>query len=282
MAIERNCATLMLKARREGVTFGRSLMLGHQGLRLSRTEYDRFLHLAGAQAETPMPAYADGLFRALGATQVDVMDFSDYEGANLLHDLNQPIPDVHRAGFDVVVDGGTLEHVFNFPVAIRNCMEMVRPGGRFFSATIPNNWCGHGFYQFSPELFFRVLSAENGFRVEGMYLAELDASRWWRIRDPAEARSRVELVNDRPVFLLVQAVRESVVPIFSRTPQQSDYVAAWTGGQGGGAGAAWKARLRKLPLFRTLDQLHRQRRERRWASVDNTDLYTPFDPGFRL
>ena len=190
MAIERNCATLMLKARREGVTFGRSLMLGHQGLRLSRTEYDRFLHLAGAQAETPMPAYADGLFRALGATQVDVMDFSDYEGANLLHDLNQPIPDVHRAGFDVVVDGGTLEHVFNFPVAIRNCMEMVRPGGRFFSATIPNNWCGHGFYQFSPELFFRVLSAENGFRVEGMYLAELDASRWWSIRDPAEARSR--------------------------------------------------------------------------------------------
>ncbi len=282
MAIERNCATLMLKARREGVSFGRSLMLGHQGLGLSRSEYDRFQQLSGAVAETPMPAYADGLFRSLGATQVDVMDFSDYEGANLLHDLNQPVPEVHRAAFDVVVDGGTLEHVFNFPVAIRNCMEMVRPGGRFFSATIPNNWCGHGFYQFSPELFFRVLAPENGFRVEGMYLAELDASRWWSIRDPAEARSRVELVNNRPVFLLVQAVRESIVPIFSKTPQQSDYVAAWTGGQGGGAGAAWKARIRNLPLFRALDRLNRRRQERLWASVANTDLYTPFDPGFRL
>lgn len=282
MAIERNCATLMLKARREGVEFGRSLMLGHQGLGLTRAGYETFQRLAGAPVETPMPAYADGLFRSLGASQVDVMDFSDYEGANLLHDLNQPIPEAHRAAFDVVVDGGTLEHVFNFPVAIRNCMEMVRPGGRFFSATIPNNWCGHGFYQFSPELFFRVLSPENGFRVEGMYLAELDGSRWWSIRDPATARSRVELVNDRPVFLLVQAVRESVVPVFSRTPQQSDYVAAWTGTGGDGPRAVWKDRLRRLPLFRTLDRIHRQRREHRWASVANTDLYTPFNPGFRL
>ncbi len=282
MAIERNCATLMLKARREGVTFGRSLMLGHQGLGLNRAGYETFQRLSGAAIETLTPAYADGLFRSLGASQVDVMDFSDYEGANLLHDLNQPIPDVHRAAFDVVVDGGTLEHVFNFPVAIRNCMEMVRPGGRFFSATIPNNWCGHGFYQFSPELFFRVFSPDNGYRVEGMYLAELDGSRWWSIRDPAEARSRVELVNDRPVFLLIQAVRDRVVPLFSHTPQQSDYVAAWTGAGADGSRALWKERLRRLPLFRALDRIHRHRRERRWASVANTDLYTPFDPGFRL
>jgi SAM-dependent methyltransferase len=282
MAIERNCATLMLKARRDGVAFGRSLMLGHQGLGLARGEYETFQRLTGAAIQSPTPVYADELFRSLGATRVDVMDFSDYEGANLLHDLNQPIAEGYRAAFDVVVDGGTLEHVFNFPIAMRNCMEMVRPGGHFFSATIPNNWCGHGFYQFSPELFFRVLSPENGYRVEGMYLAELDGSRWWSIRDPAEARSRVELVNDRPVFLLVRALREAVVPIFARTPQQSDYVTAWTGSGDEDVRASWKTRLRRLPLIRTLDRIHRRRRERRWASVANTDLYTPFDPGFRL
>lgn len=282
MAIERNCALLLLKARKDGASFGRSLMLGHQSMALNRPEYESFHRLAGAVPESTTPAYADGLFRALGASQVDVMDYSDYEGANLLHDLNQPVPDPFKAAFDAVVDGGTLEHVFNFPTAIRNCMEMVRPGGSFFSATIPNNWCGHGFYQFSPELFHRVFSPENGFRVAGMYLAELDASRWWSVRDPAEARSRVELVNDHPVFLLVHAVREQVVPIFARTPQQSDYVSAWTGSGDGPARDGWTQRLRRLPLLRSLDAARIRRRQRRWASVANSDLYTPFDPGFRL
>ena len=60
--------------------------------------------------------------------------------------------------FDLVFDGGTLEHVFNFSTALKNCMHMVKPHGRFVSVTLPNNWCGHGFYQFSPELFFRALT----------------------------------------------------------------------------------------------------------------------------
>lgn len=282
MAIERNCAMLLLQARRNGAAFGRSLMLGHQSMALTRPEFESFHRLAGSTPPSATPAFADGLFTALGATQVDVMDFSDYEGANLLHDLNQPVPDHFKACFDVVVDGGTLEHVFNFPVAIRNCMEMVRPGGSFFTATIPNNWCGHGFYQFSPELFHRVFSPENGFRVAGMYLAELDASRWWSVRDPAEVRSRIELVNDRPVYLLVHAVREKETPIFARTPQQSDYVAAWTGNSGPGSASGWKQTLRNLPLLRALDAARLRRRQRRWASTDNSDFYVPFDPGFRL
>ncbi len=282
MSIERNCAMLMLKARRDGASFGRSVMLGHQGLGLGDDAYAAFHRACGTTPASPRPAYADDLFTALGAGAVEVMDFSDYEGARLLHDLNQPVPPEWHGAFDVVVDGGTLEHVFNVPVALRNVMEMLKPGGRFLSATIPNNWCGHGFYQFSPELFFRVFSPENGFRVEGLYMAELDGSRWWAVRDPASARQRVELVNDRPMYLLVQAVREAVVPVFGRTPQQSDYVAAWSGDPGFGAGAAWKRRLLALPGTRAVGSYLRRRQARRWASLRNTDLYSPFEPPVRL
>jgi len=282
MAIECNCAMLMHKARRDGAAFARSLMLGHQGLGLSDGAYRAFHHACGSQPSEPRPAYADDLFTALGAERVDVMDFSNYEGANLLHDLNQPIPAALHGQFDVVVDGGTLEHVFNVPVALRNIMELLRPGGRFLSATIPNNWCGHGFYQFSPELFFRVFSPENGFRVESMFMAEIDGSQWWSVRDPALARSRVELVNDRPVYLLVQAVKEAVVPVLSKTPQQSDYVVAWSGDSGPARHAGWKQRLRSLPMLRSLDAAHRRRQARRWASFDNPDLYSPFTPPVRL
>lgn len=282
MAIERNCAMLMLKARRDGAGFGRSLMLGHQGLGMDAGAYEAFHRACGTRPVSPRPAFADDLFTALGASRVDVMDFSDYEGANLLHDLNQPVPLAWHGQFDVVVDGGTLEHVFNVPVALRNAMELLRPGGRLLSATIPNNWCGHGFYQFSPELFFRVLSPENGFRVEGIYMAEVDGSRWWSVRDPALARQRVELVNDRPVYLLVQAVRESVVPVLAKTPQQSDYVAAWSGEDGGASGGGWRRRLRGLALLRSMEAVLRRRQARRWASLGNTDLYTLFEPPVRL
>jgi len=42
--------------------------------------------------------------------------------------MSQPIDTIHKNKYDLVFDGGTLEHVFNFPVAIKNCMEMVKVG----------------------------------------------------------------------------------------------------------------------------------------------------------
>ena len=96
-----------------------------------------------------------------------------------------------------------------------------------------NNWCGHGFYQFSPELFFRALSEENGFTVERMVLHRMGPyGRWYEVVDPEEIRSRVELVTFLPVQLLIQARRTRVTAVFGRTPQQSDYTPRWTD-QGG-------------------------------------------------
>ena len=38
---------------------------------------------------------------------------------------------------------------------------------------------------------------------------------------------RVALVNKKPLTLIVQARRTNAVPIFQKTPQQSDYVHNW-------------------------------------------------------
>jgi len=38
--------------------------------------------------------------------------------------------------------------------------------------TPASNLCGHGFYQFSPELFYRALNATNGFEVERMIMRD--------------------------------------------------------------------------------------------------------------
>jgi 2-polyprenyl-3-methyl-5-hydroxy-6-metoxy-1,4-benzoquinol methylase len=76
---------------------------------------------------------------------VSSIDASDYENATYVHDLNVPIPDHLKGQFDLVDDGGTLEHVFNFPVALRNCMEMVKVGGHLLLNVPTNNFVGHGF-----------------------------------------------------------------------------------------------------------------------------------------
>src|SRR5439155_26296377 len=72
----------------------------------------------------PDNVYAEPLFRALGAKEVVSLDASKYQGSSFEHDMNLPIPEKFQQQFDVVYDGGSIEHVFNAPQALKNCMQM--------------------------------------------------------------------------------------------------------------------------------------------------------------
>ena len=158
------------------------------------------------------------------------MDRSDFEGATLLHDLNERFAEEHRGHFTLVLDGGTLEHVFDYPSALRHCLELVALRGHFITISAPaQNLMGHGFYQFSPELFFRVFTAENGFALRKIILydtSQIDAP-FFEVYDPAVTGKRTELNSGRPMHLAVLAQRTETKPILARPPQQSDYAAAW-------------------------------------------------------
>jgi hypothetical protein len=256
MGITNASARFLIQARRRGVSFESVLTVGRQWSACSPRRLASYLRESGVWPEglayddfaaeiDAAPWRFEALLRHLGARRVDSCDVSGYEGATILHDMNRPVPPELHARFDLVVDAGTLEHVFNFPVAVRNCMEMVKEGGYLAVITPANNYFGHGFYQFSPELFWRVLSPENGFRVERMVALHDDSGSsrllgvpyafpitgpWYEVHDPARVGGRVTLLSDRPVTLMVLARRTSVRPIFARTPQQSDYVPQWRQG----------------------------------------------------
>jgi hypothetical protein len=101
-------------------------------------------------------------------------------------------------------------------------------GGHFIGITPTNNWTGHGFYQFSPELFFRIFSEPNGFRIVRMIMFENQPeAEWFEVADPDAIRERVSFVNAQPTNLLVLAEKVESVQIFAAPPQQSDYVALW-------------------------------------------------------
>ena len=226
----------LLGAHRSGVSFAKTATIGRQEFFIPPSYLARVLSEFGisdsegeaARMLTESRGFVDPLLRSLGAEEIVSIDASSYEGASVVHDMNLPIPDSIRSGFSVVIDGGTLEHIFNFPVAIKNCMEMVQVGGHLLLMTPANNFLGHGFYQFSPELFFRLFSPANGFEISRAIFSETSPrARWYEIVDPARARRRVELVNSRPAYLLIQARKVRQVPVLATPPQQSDYLVLW-------------------------------------------------------
>lgn len=237
MALDANGVTFLLHALSQGVRYDRTATLGRQRLLLRRRTLQACLkrfgfapdfHAGGFDASV----YAEPLLRTLGATTTRSFDASAYEGATDLHDFNTPITSGLSQQFTAVIDGGTLEHIFNFPVAIANAMEMVEEGGHYLALSPTNNLAGHGFYQLSAELYFRVLAPENGFRVMSILLYDDRVRpRWFEVADPRVLRRRVLLTNSRSTRLAVLAQRIATKPIFSVPPTQSDYEVAWTMGE---------------------------------------------------
>lgn len=235
MGIDVNSLRFVLYARSCGVDFSQTAMIGRLGLYLSHSQLRDILTKEfgyDINAETLRSIYsqkyADGLLRFLGADVVHSFDYSEYEGATHIHDFNRAIPNEFLGQYTAVIEGGTLEHIFNFPTAIKNCMKMIKPGGHYLGSSPTNNYMGHGFYQFSPELYFRVFCRSNGFRVERIVLHDWrEKAKWFSVIDPDRVKRRITLRNCTPTSLLILAKRLADCPIFLQFPLQSDYVYVW-------------------------------------------------------
>jgi len=99
--------------------------------------------------------FSETFLENIGYPPIKSLDYSEYEACDFTHDLNEPLPPSLCGAFDVIIDGGTVEHVFNTPQALDNVFHMLRDGGIFISINGMTGWAGHGFYQFSPELVWR-------------------------------------------------------------------------------------------------------------------------------
>jgi len=262
---------LLAHAQDLGVSYGRTLAIGRQALFIEDFELEQHRRLRSLPALSAAPAagprYFEPLMREwLGAQAADSVDASPYENAPFIHDMNLPWPTGDAAlgsalgAYDAVLDFGCLEHVFNFPVAWRNCVDLCRVGGHVFHSLPANNLSGHGFYQFSPELFFNLYQPKNGFELRGLWFAmKADRLHWWKVANPMEVKRRVNLRNSHEVYMLVLAKKLREPGVLS-APQQSDYAqdewlkASPAGGavaasSGGGARKTVVRQLVKLGLI---------------------------------
>jgi SAM-dependent methyltransferase len=240
MGITYSSAALLAKAKQNNVCFDKILTIGHQYLNVSQKQVKQL-----AKSYSPMTdssvffheRYADKFLETfLDAKSVMSMDYSDYENCDIVHDMNYPVDPSYHEKFDAVIDGGSLEHIFNLPVAITNYMKLVKKGGSLFIFTTANNHTGHGFYQFSPELFFRIFQPENGFEIRDIILEKhsfpgLELShktKCFSVVDPSIVKSRVGLVSNSPVMIMVHAIKTETKSIFTDYPIQSDYLSAYS------------------------------------------------------
>ena len=98
-------------------------------------------------------------FKCLGFRNYVDVDINDR--SRVLLDLSKELPADKRHTADLVVDSGTLEHVYDTFTAIKNMNAILRPGGVIIHAS-PVNFFAHGYVNFNPSFFADFYKA-NGY-----------------------------------------------------------------------------------------------------------------------
>lgn len=218
---------------------GRTLMLGRQSFGVNQRivqKYDTVLEKNGYDLTHEDLLQDDGfcetLMRKLGFGEVESMDFSGYESAAIIHDLNRPVDASLEEKFDFIFDGGTIEHVFNVPVALDNVFRMLKVGGRFISANGFNGWPSHGIYQFTPELVWTYWTRNCECAVHdcrGIHKHPRGGNYQIEFKDPAVTGNRLRLrgkIPEGPMYLYYEVERLADSAINNRV-LQSDYETKW-------------------------------------------------------
>lgn len=168
------------------------------------------------------------IFRALGvpANRIKALDVSPYEGAEVIHDLNRPLPWRLRRTADFIVDGSTLDNVFNPAQALLNLDALLRPGGRLL---LVNAWnLRDSAYTLCSAAWYFDFFVANGYADCKVYMGvfrEVGGNMFWLEASAMGVCRTVPTVPSRGMrpFLVVLAEKSRRPPPRQAVPTQADY-----------------------------------------------------------
>lgn len=265
MGLAKSALHFLAREHRRRPFGGTALTLGRQGVVATLAEARHILHAEGVEpvalppgfvTRTNIPEWQYGatrryisdaaFFRLLGVNNVQALDVSSYEHAEIIHDLNGPLPPALHGQFNLIIDGGTLEHVFDVRQALTNIALMLAPGGRIIHISPANNYTNHGFYQLSPTLYFDYYAANHFTDLRG-YIAEQDTylydRRPWELFELSAEAGR--LTSRNPLMLLFIA-EKTVQSTAGVVPTQAFYTQTFRRAAGERASASAGAALKAL------------------------------------
>lgn len=145
MGLTSNMALILLREHRYRPFSGNLLSIGRQTCWLDearatalvarecgRLRPDRRIELDRATLAAQGTAFiTDSSFYSLFCDiRYSAIDVSAYEGADVVWDLCEPVPEEFERRYDIVYDGGALDNMFDPATAIKNIARMLKPGGR--------------------------------------------------------------------------------------------------------------------------------------------------------
>jgi hypothetical protein len=185
---------------------GRLLVCGRQSMFLTPAEAEELLRSHGlvpklsadqckldyetriggeTQARRSGDSISDvSFFEMLGVSSVEFLDHSEYEGAQTVVDLNFPIPPEMADRYDFIIDGGTLDNIFNPAQALMNFARMLKTGGRLLAYNFYSNFGAT--YTNLPHQWYLDYFALNRFQFAQTYLCTFE---------PGDGRTSVYQVN---------------------------------------------------------------------------------------
>jgi len=202
--------------------FGKTITIGRQSLHIQKHQAEYYLK----DADFKLAPYCEDMLKEyFGSTSVESLDYSDYEGASMTYDMNEPLPNLGE--YNTSIDCGTLEHVFNINQAFKNVSNLCKAGGQILHVLPANNNCGHGFWQFSPELFFSMYSEKNGYTDTKVYIGDTTNPDWFFELDQPVGNERHDIQHPNPVYVMVRTVLANK-DFSHKKIQQGDYVYQWS------------------------------------------------------
>ncbi len=153
------------------------------------------------------------------AVEVQAIDFEGTANAHKL-DLNQPVKLDRR--FDVVINHGTAEHIFNVAQVFRTMHEYTGPGGLMVHESPFTGWIDHGFYNFQPTLFFDLADV-NEYLIRGMFVEDLSTNSLTQVkgRDHVCELAKEKEIPDNSMLFTVMSKGQTDRPF--EVPTQGYY-----------------------------------------------------------
>ena len=91
---------------------------------------------------------------------------------DFIHDLNNPFPEKYMNRFNIIVDPGTIEHVFDIKSGLANIVRALKVGGTVIQQVPIYSYNG-GYYNINPNLLNNFYVA-NGFADIKMFIIMWD------------------------------------------------------------------------------------------------------------
>jgi hypothetical protein len=223
MALTFHTFKFLEKLKKNNLNFGETLTIGRLNNLLEKEDF-KLLNI-----QIDQNIYADKLLKKhFNLWSLNALDYSSFEDADIIHDLNIPLENSNKQ-FNTIIDFGTSEHVFNVTECLKNISNLCKINGHIVHCLPANNNCGHGFWQFSPELFFNIYDNKNGFDETEIFLINLfDKKNWYKI-NKQKIGERLELNSKEPLYLLVKT--KKIGKNLYQNINQSDYEQQWLNDQ---------------------------------------------------